>query len=79
MKVIDLQKEVRMYISESENDTNSDTTSHMDNNSLEYSEDSNTDTTSSIYSLPFTSMIKFKENETIWCIKTESLFTYLQN
>lgn len=79
MKVIDLQKEVRMYISDSENDTNSDTTSHMDNNSLEYSEDSNTDIPSSIHSLPFTSMIQFQENETIWCIKTESLFTYLQN
>jgi len=30
------------------------------------------------YSMPFTSIIKFKENnQTIWCVKTESLFTEL--
>jgi hypothetical protein len=51
--------------------------SDSDTDSLEYSEES--ETSNKHYTLPFTSMIQFYKNEKIVCIKTESLFTYLQN
>lgn len=54
--------------------------SDSDTDSLEYSEESDSsDTSNKHYTLPFTSMIQFHENEKIVCVKTESLFTYLQN
>jgi hypothetical protein len=51
--------------------------SDSDTDSLEYSDDSTYEPT--IYPAPFASIIQFHENEKIVCVKTESLFTYLQN
>jgi hypothetical protein len=46
--------------------------SDSDTDSLEYSDDSE-------QPLPFASIIQFIEDTKIYCVKTESLFTYLQN
>jgi hypothetical protein len=80
MVIIDNENASKIsYISDSDSDSESDT----DTDSLEYSEETNTDKSSEPiaqqYSLPFTSIIQFQENEKIFCVKTESLFTYLQN